>query len=233
MQKFILILILGSILSCSPKIQSITTYEKIGNEFIPVNITKFDENGNKYLSKGLRNSRSNRITTSEFENNQKVIEKSCEYFKSHDTCVVRSFSKYEFDNKSGIEKQTLYESDSAIRFIKETKRMKRIEIQKIYSWEFSPKKNPKIKDALVLTDTVYFDNKDREIKRIHHNPNFKEPWIEIYKYHKNGYFIQTIGTTKDTIIEHKTTHLQKLANRNRIDYKFNESENVQYKIEYF
>ena len=233
MQKLILILILGSLLSCSPKIQSITAYEKIGNKFLPINITKFDKNSNKYLSKGLRDSRSNRITTTEFKNNQKVFEKSCDYFKSHDTCVIRSFSKFESDSKIGTKKQTLYESDSAIRFIKETTRKKRIEIQKIYSWEFSPKKNPKMETALVLTDTVYFDNKNREIKRIHNNSDFNKPMMEIYKYHKNGYSIQTIGTAKDSLIEYKTTDLQKLANKNKIDYKFKESENIQYKIEYF
>lgn len=231
MRKLIFILLFGIILSCSPKIKSIIEYEKKGTELIPISIAEFDKNGNKVSSKNLGNSRSNRIITSEFENNRKIFEKSCDYFKSHDTCVVRSFSKFESGKKSGINKQTLFESDSAVRFIRETKRLKNIEIQKVYTWEFHTTKNPKIEDALILTDTVYYDNKDRIVKRIHYNSSFKEPWSELYKYYKNGYSKQTIGTAKDTIIKYKLTNFQKLVNRKKIDYKFYESETTHYEVE--
>jgi hypothetical protein len=55
------------------------------------------------------------------------VEYNCEEFVSKDTCVLRSFSTYKF--KTGIETQTKYESDSLIRFIKEVKKEKTLELR--------------------------------------------------------------------------------------------------------
>lgn len=231
MRKIAIIITFGILISCSPKIKSILQYQKKGNEFELKNITEFDKNGNKILSKGIGNLRSNRITTTEYKNNRRVFEKSCDYFEKQDTCVIRDFSKFEFDKKTGIEKQTLFESDSAIRFIREIKRLKFMEIKKGYTWEFSPSKTPKIENALILTDTTYFDKKDRKIKIVHHSSSYKNPWIEIFKYSKNEYTKQTIGTAGDTILKFKITDLQKIADRRKIDYRFYSLENYKYEIE--
>jgi len=230
MRKLTIILTFGILFGCSPKIKSILEYRKIGNEFVLSKLTEFDENGNRILSKGIGNSRSNRITTIQYKNNRKIFEKSCDYFKKQDTCVIRDFSKFEFDKKTGIEKQTLFEPDSAVRFIREIKRLKSMEIKKGYTWEFSPTKTPKVENALILTDTTYFDKKSRKTKVIHHSSSFKKPWIEIFKYSKNEYTKQTIGTAGDTILKFKISDLQKMANKKKLDYKFYSLENYKYEI---
>ncbi len=232
MRKTIIILTaFGLLFSCSPKIKSILEYQKKGNEFVLRKSTEFDKNGNKIISRGIGNSRSNRITETEYKNNRRVFEKSCDYFKKQDTCVLRSFSKFEFNEKTGIEKQTLFESDSTIRFIREVKTLKKVRVTKIHSWEIFPTKNPKKESAIILTDTTYFDNKGRIIKSLHYNAKREKPWIEIFKYSKNEYTEQTIGTARDTILKYKITDLQKMAEKKKLDYKFYSLENYKYEIE--
>jgi hypothetical protein len=232
MRKTIIILtIFGLLFSCSPKIKSILQYQKSGNEFVPKRYAEFDKNGNKILSKGIGNSRSNRITTTEFLNNRKMFEKSCDYFEKQDTCVVRSFSRFEFDRNTGIEKQTLFEPDSSIRLIREIKNLKNIRVRKVRTWEMFPTKNPKIENAMILIDTTFLDNKGRKIKSLHYNNDFEKPWIEIFKYSENEYTRQTIGTARDTILKFKISDLQKMAEKRKLDYKFYSLENNKYEIE--
>ncbi len=231
MKKIVIIITFGFLLGCSSKIKSILEYQKKGNEFVLRKITKFDKNGNKVLSKRVGNIRSNRIITTDYKNNRKIYEKSCDYFKSDNICVIRSFSKYEFDKKTRIEKQTLFEPDSAIRLIREVKSLKNTEIRTVYTWEFNPTKTPKVEDALILTDTTYFDRKGRKVKTTHHNSRIKESWIEIFKYYKNEYSKQTIGTARDAVLRFKITDFQKMAEKKKLDYRFFNSENIKYKIE--
>jgi len=232
MRKTIIILIfLGLLFGCSPKIKSILNYQKKGNEFVLRNITEFDKNGNKILSKGVGNTRSNRITKTEYKNNRRVFEKSCDYFKKQDTCVIRSFSKFEFDRKTGIEIQTLFEPDSSIRLIREIKNLKNIRITKVHTWEMFPSKNPKKENAMILIDSTFLDSKGRKIKSLHYNNDFDKPWIEIFEYSENEYTRQTIGTARDTILKFKITDLQKMAEKKKLDYKFYSSENNKYEIE--
>ena len=232
MRKSIIILtFFGLLLSCSPKIKSILKYEKKGNEFVLRNVTKFDKKGNKVLSKGVGNTRSNRITKFEYENNRRVSEKSCDYFEKQDTCVIRSFSKFEFDKKTGIEKQTIFEPDSSVRLIREIKNLNNIRVTKVHTWEMFPTKNPKKENAMILIDTTFLDNKGRKVKSLHYNNDFKKPWIEIFEYSENEYTRQTIGTARDTILKFKIPELQKMAEKRELDYKFYNLENTKYEIE--
>ena len=232
MRKTIVILtIFGLLFSCSPKIKSILEYQKKGNEFVLKKTTEFDKNGNKILSKGFGNSRSNRITETEYEKNRRFFEKSCDYFKQQDTCVVRSFSQFEFDKKTGIEKETRFESDSSVRFIREIKNLKKIRITKVHSWEMFPTKNPKKENAMILIDTTYLDNKGRKIKSLHYNAKREKPWIEIFKYSENEYTEQTIGTARDTILTFKISELQKMAEKRKLDFKFYSFDNYKYEVE--
>ncbi|GGG97440.1 hypothetical protein GCM10011416_14300 [Polaribacter pacificus] len=234
MRKTIIILTtFGLLLSCSPKIKSILEYQKKGDEFVPKRYTEFDKNGNKILSKGIGNLRSNRIITTEFKNGRKVFEKSCDYFKKQDTCVVRSFSEFEFNKNTGIEKETRFESDSSVRFIREIKNLKTIRITKVHTWEMFPTKNPKKEDAMILIDTTYLDNKGRKIKSLHYNVKRKDPWIEIFKYSENEYTKQTIGTARDTILTFKISDLQKMADKRKFDFKFYSLDNYKYEMEYY
>jgi len=232
MRKTIVILTtFGLLFSCSPKIKSILEYQKKGNEFILRKTTEFDKNGNKILSKGFGNTRSNRITETEYGKNRRIFEKSCDYFKQQDTCVIRSFSKFEFDKNTGIEKETRFESDSSVRFIREIKNLKKIRITKVHSWEMFPTKNPKKENAMILIDTTYLDNKGRKIKSLHYNAKREKPWIEVFKYSENEYTEQTIGTARDTILKFKILDLQKMTEKRKLDYKFYSLENYKYEIE--
>jgi hypothetical protein len=229
-KKIVILTIFGLLFSCSPKIKSILEYQKKGTEFVLRKTTEFDKNGNKVLSKGFGNTRSNRITETEYVNNRRVFENSCDYFKQQDTCVIRSFSKFEFNKNTGIEKETRFESDSSVRFIREIKNIKKIRITKVHTWEMFPTKNPEKENAMVLTDTTYLDNKGRKIKSLHYNAKREKPWIEIFKYSENEYTEQTIGTARDTILKFKISDLQKMAEKKNIDYKFYNFEDYKYEI---
>jgi hypothetical protein len=50
-----------------------------------------------------------------------------------------------------------------------------------------PTNNPNPENAMKLTDSVFYDSKGREIKRLHYNEDLKEPWTEKFQYSTNGY----------------------------------------------
>jgi len=243
MRKLIIILTFGLLFGCSPKIKTILEYRKNGNEFVLNKLTEFDKNGNKVLSKGYGNERMttvqyknnrrafNIITTFQYKNNRRIFERSCDYIAKQDTCIIRDFSKFQFDKKTEIEKKTLFKPDSTVQFIQETKRLKDLEIKKGYIWTFSRTKSPKTENApTTWTDTTYFDKKGRKTKIIHHSSSFKKPWFDIFKYSKNEYTKQTIRFGKDTILKFKISDLQKLTDKKNLDYKFYSLDNYKYEI---
>ena len=235
---FILI-ILTSYLSFSQNIKTITEFKKQGDSLVKNRLTEFDNKGNlvnevNYGSfDSISNTFRNKIRTFEYNNGQRVSEYFCEDFVSKDTCVLRSFSTYEFNKKTGIEKQTKFESDSLIRFIRELKKSKRMKSSKTYSWEFIPVEKPDFEKALVLIDTTFYDKKNREIKRVSYNSRQKNPVIQLYKYLGKNYTYQTIGTYRDTTLTFQYNKLQKLADKKLLNYIFQNSENYKYNIEYY
>jgi len=224
--------ILSSLITYSQKIKSITEYKKQGDSLTKNRISEFDLNKNKTKVINF-NTRSNRIIITEFINNKKILETNCDYFVKEDTCVIRSFSKFKINKVDGTERQTCYEEDSLVRFIRDKKKEKRIEIIKTYSWEFFPVKNPDFEKALVLTDTITYDRKERILKRIHYSQDFNEPILETYKYSKKGYTYKLSGTKNDTIIIYKYNKHQKFVNRKKIEYTFNNSNDFEYVFEYY
>lgn len=237
--KFIYILIfLFSSVSFGQKIKTITELKKVNDSLIKIRKTEFDKSGNltkevkfggyDVISKTFRNK--NRYVN--YENGRRVSGYNCENFVSKDTCVIRSFSTYEFNPKTDVETQTKYEADTLIRFIREVKKEKRMKVSKTYSWDFNPVKNPDYEKALVLTDTSYFDKKNRLMKRTNYNSRAEKPFIVKYKYSKTQYSYQTIGTARDTIIKFNYTKLQKKADKKNVDYQFKSDENYKYEIEY-
>jgi hypothetical protein len=214
------------------RIKSIIEYKKQGDSLIKNRISEFDLNKNK-TREIIFNNRSNRITTTEFINNKKTLETQCDYFTKQDTCVLRSFSTFNTNKIDGTERQTCYEEDSLVRFIRDKKRKNKLEILKTYSWEFFPLKNPDFKNALVQTDTIVYDRKNRITKRIHYSQNQKEPILETYNYSKKGYGYKLSGTKNDTIIIYTYNKHQKFANRKKLDYTFNNSNNFEYVFEYY
>ena len=227
-----ILIFLTSILSFSQNIKSITEFKKQGDSLVKNRLTEFNKNGN--IIKEIRfGKRSNRIITTEFQNEQRVSELSCDYFKKKDTCVIRSYSTFELNPKTKIEKETFFESDSTIRFIREFRREKNIGYEKIHSWEFKPTKNPDLERAAIMTDTIFYDRKNREIKHLNYSSFYKKKVIEIIKYSKNKYTKQIIGTEKDTIFEYQINKLQAISYKNKIDYNFKSDENYNYEIEYW
>ncbi len=230
---------LSSILSFSQNIKSISEFKIVEDSLVKNRLSEFDKSGNlvREVNYGKFDSRlktfRNKIRTFEYKNGQRVSEYFCENFVSKDTCVIREFSTFEFDKKTGIEKQTKYESDSLIRFIRETKKSKRINSSKTYSWEFTPVEKPDLKKALVLTDTIFYDKKKKKIKTVSYNSRENKPVVEIYKYSDMNYTYQTIGTFRDTTLTFQYNKLQKLADKKSLNYIFENSENYKYEIEYY
>ena len=235
---YTLIFLISSV-SFGQRIKTIIEFKNENDSLIKIRKTVFDKSGKltkevKFggydpISKTFRNK--NRIV--KYKDGHRVSEYNCEDFVSKDTCIIRSFSSYEFNRKTGVEKQTKYEADTLIRFIREVKKQKNMTITKTNSWEFFPVKEPNLEKALVLTDTSYFDKSNRLTKRINYSSKASKPYIEKYKYLKDQYTYQTIGTARDTIITTDYIKLQKVADKKNIDYRFETKDSYQYKIEYY
>jgi hypothetical protein len=65
-----------------------------------------------------------------------------------------------------------------------------------------------------LTDSVFYDSKGREIKRLHYNEDLKEPWTEKFQYSTNGYTKEIAGTRMDTVQFYEYSKLQKSPIKN-------------------
>ncbi len=222
------------ILSCSPKIKSIQAFERKGKEFVLWKTTMFDKNGLELKSISPWENGNEMITSIEYNSNRKVLEKTCYYVKSEDTCYLQYFLKFEFDRKSNTEKQTFYESDSAVRYIRETQKTKMLKITKSKSWQRNPTKTPNLKDAIVSIDTAHLDHKNRVIKRSYYHPKTNSLWFsEIYNYSKDSFSVTTIGAVRDTTLKFQITELDKLVRRNNIDYEFINQKEFEYKINYY
>ncbi|HET8885553.1 MAG TPA: hypothetical protein VFM70_04280 [Salinimicrobium sp.] len=233
MKKFIPLILLTFILGCSPKIQSITEYLKNDNNLIKSRVVEFDKKGNKILERKFGNPRSNRIVRIEYKNGKKFKETDCDYFETKDTCVIRQFSIYEYNTDNNLKIQTMYESDSAVRFIRKYRKNGNLEVIRTNTWEMFPTKDPDPENAMQLTDSVFYDSKGREIKRLHYNKDFKEPWIEKFEYSDNGYTKEISGTRMDTTRFYEYSKLDKLANKKEIDFEFRDTTNYKYKIKYY
>jgi hypothetical protein len=234
-----ILIFLVPFLSFCQNIKSITEFRKEKDTLIKTRNSVFDKSGNLTLEI-IYGNYDKRLET--YRNNYKIIlyekeikknETSCEYFVKQDTCVLRSFKNFDYNLKTKTETITMFESDSLIRFIQHRKKEKRIEFVKTFSWEMFPIKNPDFENAIVLIDTIFYDKKGRKIKHLHYNSNLKKPFIETHKYSNKKYSYQTIGTAKDTIQIMQYTKLQKIIDKKKLDYTFNDSKKYNYEIEYY
>lgn len=216
----------------SQNIKSIAEYKTEADSLIQISITEFDLNKNK-IKETFYNGKRNRIITTKFIGNKKTDETNCDYFIKEDTCVLRFFKKFTIDNINGTERETCYEDDSLVRFIREKKTKERVEIVKTYSWELDPIKNPDFKNAIILTETAKHDRKGRVLERIHNSQNLNKPWKETYKYSKKGYAYKLIGTENDTTIKYNYNKHQRFVNRKNIKYTFDSSNKFKYIFEYY
>lgn len=233
MNKILLLLFLAILIGCSPKIKSITEFNKNESHLKKTRVAEFDKKGNKILERKFGNKRSNRIVKIEYKKGRKIKEIDCDYFEKQDTCVVRHYSVYEYNSKDKLKIQTMYESDSAVRFIRKYNKIGNREVIETSTWEMFPTKNPNSENAMKLTDSVYYDIKGREIKRIHYNEDFKEPWTEKFEYSDKGYTKEISGTRMDTTRFYEYSKLQKLANKKEINFEFRDTTNYKYEIKYY
>lgn len=233
-KNIILLIFISVLLGCSSKIKSITEFSKQDGLLRKNRIAEFDSEGNKLLEQNFGNVRSNRITKSEYKNGLKVLETDCDYFEKEDTCVVRQFSKFDYDVNNRLIAETKFEEDSAIRYIRNHINFKDMKVLKTMSWEMFPVATPNYDEAEVLIDTIYYDKLGRKIKIISSNPNFKKPFIEIYKYTKNGYSRELKGThNNDTVLYYSYNKLQKKAIKNKINFDFGDMKRNKYKFDYY
>lgn len=235
MKKNIIFLIFMSfLLGCSSKIKSITEFSNQDGILSKNRIAEFDKEGNKLLEQNFGNPRSNRIIKSEYRNGLKVLETDCDYFEKEDTCVVRQFSKFDYDVNNRLLAETKFEEDSAIRFIRSHIDFKDMKVITTMSWEMFPVATPNYDEAIVLIDTIYYDKLGRKIKIISSNPNFKKPFIEIFKYSKNGYSREFKGThNNDTVFSYRYNKLQKKSIKNKINFDCGDMKRNKYKFDYY
>ncbi len=239
MRKITLIFILISTISYSQKIKRITEYKIQEDSTIKVRESFFDKKRNliKEIEFGnydiISKSHRNKQFIYNYNNNRKESYINCEYFVERDTCVIRSFSKYEFDKKTNTEKETMYEPDSLIRFIRISILKNKKETRITYIWDWIPVEKPDYKSAFVIKDTVFYDRYDRPLKKISYSKLSKKPKTEIFTYNKNGYKYELTGTEKDTVLNVKYTKIQKLIIKKRVKYNTNSSKDYKYSIEYY
>lgn len=235
---FTIIFLITSI-SFGQKIKTITEWKKEEDSLVKTRITEFNKSGDltKEIKYGgydaISGTYRNKNRYIKYKNGKRVSEYYCEDFVSKDTCVVRSIATYEFNSETGVEKETKYEADSLIRFIREIKKEKQVTISKTHSWEFVPVKKPDYEKALVLTDTSYFDKMNRIIKRVNYNSRSEKPFVEKYKYSKNKYSYQIIGASKDTTMIFDYSKEQKKIDKQDIKYRFEADDKYRYEIEYY
>jgi hypothetical protein len=218
---------------CSPKIKSITEYSKIDGKLSKNRTAEFDVKGNKLLERNFGSQRSNRIVRIEYRQGRKFKETTCDYVQKQDTCVVRQYSMYEYKPEENLIIQTMFEADTSIRFIRKYHKIGNQEVIKTSSWEIFPTKDPDLEKAMRLTDSVFYDSKGREIKRLHYNADFDKPWVEKYQYSDSGYTKEISGTRMDTTIFYGYSRLDRIANAKEIDFKFRDTTNYRYEIEYY
>jgi len=160
-KNIILLIFISVLLGCSSKIKSITEFSNQDGILSKNRIAEFDKEGNKLLEQNFGNVRSNRITKSEYKNGMKILEIDCDYFQKQDTCVVRQFSKFDYDIKNRLLTETKFEEDSAIRFIRNHINFKDMKVIKTMSWEMFPVVTPNYDEAVILIDTIYYDKLKR------------------------------------------------------------------------
>lgn len=235
MKKNIILLIsISVLLGCSSKIKSITEFSNQDGILSKNRIAEFDKEGNKLLEQNFGNPRFNRIIKSEYRNGMKVLETDCDYFEKEDTCVVRQFSKFDYDVNNRLIAETKFEEDSAIRFIRSHINLKNMKVLKTMSWEMFPVATTNYDEAIILIDTIYYDKLGRKTKIISGSPDFKEPFIEIYRYTKNGYTKKLKRThNNDTVFFYGYNKLQKKAIKNKINFDFGDMKRNKYKFDYY
>lgn len=233
-KNIILLIFLTVILGCSSKIKSITEFSNKDGILSKNRIAEFDREGNKLLEENFGNQRANRITKLEYKNGLKILEVDCDYFQKQDTCVLRQFSKFEYDSNNRLITETKFEEDSATRFIRNHLYFKDMKVEKTMSWEMIASKQPDYNKGSVYIDTIYYDKLRRKIKIISGSPDFSKPYIQIYKYSKNGYLRELKGTyNNDTVLSYKYNKLQKKAIKNKIDFDFGDMKKNKYEFKYY
>lgn len=113
------------------------------------------------------------------------------------------------------------------------KKEKNSRITKTYSWDFVPVKLPDYEQATVITDTTYFDKKNRIIKRVSFSSSFEKPLVEKYKYSKEGSSHKIIGNIKDKTFTILFSLTQKIIDKNNLNFRYESNAIDKYEIEYY
>ena len=186
------------------------------NEIEKLNSYEFNKFGNISIVKtNLNSPRFYNIEEFSYNDDQQLIQTNFfHFFKKEKKKILASFKTYEYDQNRKLSKQIIYEKDSTIRVIIMHSYIKNIEINTIYSFEMFPAKNPNLKEAIILTDSIFYDNTNKKIASSSYNTFDKNPSIsKTYKYLNNGYyetsktkngelerFYKNIGTKKQYFI---------------------------------
>lgn len=226
------ILIIFFIISCSPKIKTITAYENKNGILEQRILTQFDKKGNE-LKEIKFGDKHDKIKTFTYNRFGKVSVLGCNLQKGSDKCILDFFSKFSYNSKENIETETMYVKDSLVWLIKELKIEKRLNVVKTFLWENEATKFPNFNNAYVIIDSLYFDKKGRLIKYVSSSKINKRPIIGLYNYTDKGYSYKITGSKIDSLYNFIYTDEQKVIEKKLPKYQFYFPKELIYKIEYY
>jgi len=191
--KFLKLFSLLFLMGCSTKNNLVYVNEKKPDKTtVESDVYQFNNYGNISTKKtNLDAPRFYNIEEFYYNKDQKLIlSKFFHFFKKEKKKILSSFKTYEYGDDGKLSKNIVYESDSLIRVVILHSYLPNKEIQRIYSYEMLPTKTPNIEEAISLTDTIFYDDKNRKIKIVSYNDLFKDPSsTQFFKYNDDGYTI--------------------------------------------
>lgn len=225
------------------EIKAIIEYDVTGDSLVKTRSTYFDRRGNvitdttDFLFDPINNSQIYRITKNTYEQGRKSIELIYDCYVNKDTNVVRSFSRFNYDEKTGAEIQRCYESDSLLRFVRTIKREKGIITQKTESWEFNPVDKENEMPDITLSDTIYIDEFSRPWKiisnRYRGNAIKGSPVYRTMRYTSDSIYIKLETETYQKSYVSKYPKLQQRLDSIGIKYTIEKNDKYKYEILYF
>ena len=215
---------------CSPRIKKIAGYEYKNRNSLKI-LSTFDKKGNK-LSETTYGKIFDKVETMYYDKKQIQAKKVFNIFNDGSRELI-SYSTFRYDPSKKVETETMYIKDSLVWLIRQKEFYRRLHVIKTFSWENEATKIPDYKDAYLTTDSLFFDQKNRLIKAMRFSKISKMPFIELFRYTKNGYSYQTIGSVNDTLYNFRYSNEQRLIKKKLPVYQFYYPKKLEYSIDYY
>jgi len=235
---FILTLLISQ-LSFGQKIESIIEFIVIEDSLVKNRVTYFNQSGGvvcdslKWFYDPINNSKTFKIRKVSYQSKNKIHEINYDWYIERDTNVVRSFSTYKLDSITNRETQICYEADSLIRFVRETLLSKNLKRTYTKSWEFNPVAKINNTPELTLTDSIFFDNKNRPIRHLYTNSDLDGNIERNISYKNDSVYIKLNAGSFERKVVMEYSEMQRQIDSLKMDYKFKAQPKFIYKFTYF